>query len=94
MRKGIAAEISQPKVSECRHHWIIDSPRGTVSRGRCKLCRAEREFRNSTPDGYWDSDRSSDYSSWGSARSVPTTSDDEEMSMAGGSRRGGLALAL
>ena len=31
---------------ECRHHWIIDSPAGPVSKGLCRLCGEERLFRN------------------------------------------------
>jgi hypothetical protein len=31
----------------CQHHWIIESPSGPTSIGRCKLCGAEREFPNS-----------------------------------------------
>jgi len=34
---------------KCRHYWIIESPKGPTSRGVCKLCGAEREFRNSFP---------------------------------------------
>lgn len=30
----------------CRHHWVIDTPEGPVSRGTCKLCGAEKEFKN------------------------------------------------
>jgi len=35
--------------SGCQHHWIIASPHGPTSTGRCKLCGASREFRNSEP---------------------------------------------
>ena len=31
----------------CPHHWIIETPEGPVSNGRCKLCGDEREFNNS-----------------------------------------------
>ncbi len=34
---------------ECRHHWIIESHRGPISRGVCKLCGAVREFMNYVP---------------------------------------------
>ena len=34
-------------VVACMHHWIIQTPDGPVSKGRCRLCRAEREFSNS-----------------------------------------------
>ncbi len=28
------------------HHWLIDEARGPVSRGVCKTCGAEKEFKN------------------------------------------------
>lgn len=33
-------------MTVCVHHWLIDSPNGRTSRGRCKVCGAERDFRN------------------------------------------------
>ena len=43
----------------CSHHWVIDTPAGPLSHGRCKLCGLDREFRNS-PDNafYWEDDAS------------------------------------
>lgn len=40
----------------CRHHWVIDTPNGAVSGGRCKRCGQTREFRNSSEELMWDSD--------------------------------------
>ena len=40
----------------CRHHWVIDTPNGAVSGGRCKRCGQTKEFRNSSEDLMWDSD--------------------------------------
>jgi hypothetical protein len=40
----------------CRHHWIIDTPNGSVSSGRCKVCGIDKEFRNSAEDPMWDND--------------------------------------
>jgi hypothetical protein len=34
------------KQKKCVHHWIIDSPEGPTSFGRCKLCGATAEFTN------------------------------------------------
>ena len=34
----------------CRHCWIIESADGPTSRGVCKLCGAEKEFLNSSPE--------------------------------------------
>jgi len=30
----------------CRHHWLIESPNGPTSRGRCRRCGTERDFTN------------------------------------------------
>lgn len=40
----------------CQHHWVIETPNGALSGGRCKRCGASREFRNSSEDLLWDSD--------------------------------------
>lgn len=40
----------------CRHHWVIETPNGAISTGRCKRCGIVREFRNSSEDPLWDSD--------------------------------------
>ena len=34
-------------TTQCPHHWIIETPDGPVSNGRCKLCGEEKEFNNS-----------------------------------------------
>ncbi len=44
------------EATTCRHHWIIEVPNGPTSRGVCKRCGAEREFRNSSEDYIWDHD--------------------------------------
>ncbi|MGE5597208.1 MAG: hypothetical protein ACM3S1_14385 [Hyphomicrobiales bacterium] len=33
------------------HRWLIEEARGPVSRGVCKVCGAEKEFRNWLEDG-------------------------------------------
>ncbi|KKU86161.1 MAG: hypothetical protein A2667_02835 [Candidatus Wildermuthbacteria bacterium RIFCSPHIGHO2_01_FULL_47_27] len=38
-----------PDPKKPSHHWIIDAPRGSISKGRCKLCGATREFQNYLP---------------------------------------------
>ncbi|MFN0149053.1 MAG: hypothetical protein ACKVT1_21325 [Dehalococcoidia bacterium] len=40
----------------CRHHWVIDTPNGATSGGRCKRCGDLKAFRNSSEDLMWDSD--------------------------------------
>jgi hypothetical protein len=33
---------------------VIATPNGATSRGRCKRCGAEKEFRNAAEDVFWD----------------------------------------
>ena len=47
IKDKIKDSVSEPVVNEtCIHYWIIDSPHGSKSNGRCKFCGAEREFDN------------------------------------------------
>jgi hypothetical protein len=46
----------------CAHHWVIASPDGEMSLGRCKVCGAEKEFPNSAEDYLWE--RSVPQSRW------------------------------
>jgi len=102
MAKSQVIEKKRPKTVEetpapvavvdegpvCQHHWVIASPRGAMSEGRCKRCGEEREFRNSTTDYVWDddSDKEKGYTPWRGARSAPKHIDDDEMAAAGSSR--------
>ena len=43
-------EYKPGKDETCVHYWLLESAQGYKSRGRCKLCGAEREFLNSVPD--------------------------------------------
>ena len=40
----------------CTHHWVIASPNGATSTGRCKVCGMQKEFPNSAEDGLWERD--------------------------------------
>ena len=87
LERGAEALAGAPR---CRHHWIIASPSGTLSVGRCRRCGAVREFRNSTPEHYY----------WGEEppsetviRRPATEEDEEGFSLAEGAR-GEMAIAL
>jgi hypothetical protein len=58
MQAPVIEHINQPEQQEptCRHHWIIESPHGSTSMGRCKICSEVREFRNSAADTLWEGD--------------------------------------
>ncbi|MDP9236424.1 MAG: hypothetical protein M3P30_03330 [Chloroflexota bacterium] len=45
-----------PEATEqatCAHHWVIATPDGEMSLGKCKICGTEKEFPNSAEDGLW-----------------------------------------
>jgi hypothetical protein len=46
-------ETVEVEAPACTHHWIIASPEGAMSLGRCKRCGVEKEFPNSAEDGLW-----------------------------------------
>jgi len=74
-----------PDVPTCQHHWIIETPQGATSRGYCKRCGEEREFRNSAADHLWEDESGSGYNAWRGVRSTPSRGDEEEVSVAGAS---------
>ena len=42
--------------SDCQHYWVIEQPNGPTSNGKCKVCGAIREFKNSIQGSGWDRD--------------------------------------
>lgn len=57
----------------CAHHWVIATPNGETSTGRCKVCGTEKEFPNSADDYLWE--RSVPQSRWtGRADASPAPS--------------------
>lgn len=91
-----AVEERQPALETptCQHHWLIETPRGATSQGRCKRCGEEREFRNSSSDRLWENDSGSGYSPWSRVRSTPKVTDDDEVAAAPRSAAGEPALVL
>ena len=53
-KKVETVEILEKPV--CAHHWVIATPNGATSVGRCKVCGTEKEFPNSAEDGLWERD--------------------------------------
>lgn len=53
--KKKTTDNEQPEATSdgCVHHWVIDPPNGAVSKGRCKACGEEKEFRNSFEYSSW-----------------------------------------
>jgi hypothetical protein len=67
--------LVQDEVPVCRHHWLIESPHGATSMGRCKACGEVREFRNSAADTLWEGDPMASISKMGGARSRPVVAE-------------------
>jgi hypothetical protein len=47
------ATVESPKASTADHfhRWRIEEPNGPVSRGICKVCGTEKQFKNWLQDG-------------------------------------------
>ncbi len=86
-KKAATATVETTTLEQptCQHHWVIASPRGAMSEGRCKRCGEAREFRNSTTDYVWDDDSTKDkgYTPWRGTRSSPKMIDDVQAASAG-----------
>jgi hypothetical protein len=56
---AIPVPILDPEVNDtptCRHHWLIDTPRGSVTRGVCRHCGAVKEYQSAWNGSVWDHD--------------------------------------
>jgi len=58
MKEMITASQKTRVKTECRHHWVIESPSGPTSTGVCKHCGAVKEFNNYMPFSSWEDDNS------------------------------------
>lgn len=70
--------------STCQHHWYIATPAGSTSKGICRRCGEEREFRNSTTDYVGDGVSGGSGTPWRGSRPTKTTSDDPDTIDTGG----------
>ncbi len=51
MNEGTVTQGRTRRVGkDCRHHWLIETPHGVMSQGRCKRCGANKRFPNATED--------------------------------------------
>jgi hypothetical protein len=71
MQSPVIEKEFEEQFPQCKHHWLIDSPQGATSAGRCKICGEEREFRNSAADTLWEGDPMSSISKMGKGASRP-----------------------
>jgi hypothetical protein len=83
--KRPAGATTEVEVPSCQHHWLIETPHGSTSHGRCKRCGEERDFRNSASDHLWEDESGSGYNAWRGIRSVTRNVSSDEASTAGAS---------
>jgi hypothetical protein len=63
----------------CRHHWLIEAPRGRVSLGVCRLCGKVKEFKNYIEGSAWGEGGDAEGAKWeGFASLVPYRYEDSE----------------
>jgi len=65
VEEKVLQEEAEREAPACVHHWVIETPHGATSLGRCKLCGEVREFRNSAADTLWEGDPMSSISKMG-----------------------------
>ena len=58
--EGEVVEREEEQATQCRHHWLIESPGGPTSNGVCRNCGSERVFRNYLDGARWTEDERSD----------------------------------
>ena len=46
--------IEESEGNTCAHFWMIDSPSGPTSKGVCKMCGDEKDFKNSFHITSWE----------------------------------------
>ncbi len=94
-KRRLAETPVEADAPVCQHHWLIETPQGATSRGRCKRCGEEREFRNSATDHLWEDESGSGYNAWRGVRaSTPKPVSDDEEASAAGAASGGSLLAV
>ncbi|MDO8751199.1 MAG: hypothetical protein Q7K03_08665 [Dehalococcoidia bacterium] len=57
MTEGSVVERGEEKGVLCHHYWVIDSAGGPTSKGVCRLCGAQRQFKNYLEDAPWDDEK-------------------------------------
>jgi hypothetical protein len=74
MQAPVIEQIQEEEEPQCRHHWVIETPHGATSVGRCKVCKEVREFRNSAADTLWEGDPMSSAGKMSGGASRPVVS--------------------
>ena len=50
-----SAKVLTPlAVGEKNHRWLVETPHGPTSRGKCKNCGASKQFLNFSEEILWD----------------------------------------
>ena len=64
MNINVTEERSELQEATCQHHWLIATPEGAMSTGRCKRCGETRDFPNSAGESFWEREGEHGGSPW------------------------------
>jgi len=53
VNKRTLPRAPKPNREGCVHHWLLGTPTGPVTQGRCKKCGEEREYPSWEPAEAW-----------------------------------------
>ena len=53
VNKRTLPRAPKPPHEGCVHHWLLGTPTGPVTQGRCKKCGEEREYPSWEPTEPW-----------------------------------------
>ena len=54
--EGVVGDRVEETDSQCRHHWLLEPAGGPTSKGVCRICGAQREFKNRLEGTEWNED--------------------------------------
>ena len=78
--EGLTTERVEEGVSQCNHHWVIGVASGPTSTGVCRLCGAERHFKNFLDGSDWNDEPSPSTPTRILVSTVGESDDSEEQS--------------
>ena len=75
--KGIISGDGQ-QPNQCSHHWVIEGAGGPTSKGMCRLCGAEKDFKNYLEGARWDNGATQDSGAIATSIARPKQTDPSE----------------
>jgi len=58
------------------HHWVIEAPKGPISKGKCRFCGFTQDFDNTIAENIWSNGRNGRFGSKKSEVTQQTEAED------------------